>query len=267
MSNNLHDVYSHNTGFLYDLDARVKVIFTLAFLFYLNLNPSKAWSAYILFLSVIITLLFYSRLSICYVLKRVLLAAPFIFTAVPLIFTGSDAQFPLLILNKYIITYSPEGYFRFLSIVIRLITSLLAAIILSSTTKLPDILSAFQYLHVPKIFITIIGLMWRYLYVLVDEAVRLMRARESRSAFSPDRRQKGGSILWRSRVSGGMVGNLFLRSLERSDRIYYAMLSRGFDGEQKTFLVRDFVGNYWIIVFIINVSFMIFVIVGILFRG
>ncbi len=38
-------------------------------------------------------------------------------------------------------------------------------------------------------------------------------------------------MLWRARVTGGMAGNLFVRALERSDRIYTAMLSRGYDGE------------------------------------
>jgi cobalt/nickel transport system permease protein len=40
----------------------------------------------------------------------------------------------------------------------------------------------------------------------------------------------GGSIVWKASVLGGMVGSLFLRSYERSERIYAAMVSRGFDG-------------------------------------
>ena len=41
-------------------------------------------------------------------------------------------------------------------------------------------------------------------------------------------------MAWRARVTGGMAGNLFLRAFERSDRIYAAMLSRGYDGEVRT---------------------------------
>lgn len=40
-------------------------------------------------------------------------------------------------------------------------------------------------------------------------------------------------MTWRARVTGGMAGNLFLRAFERSDRIYMAMLSRGYDGEAR----------------------------------
>jgi cobalt/nickel transport system permease protein len=59
------------------------------------------------------------------------------------------------------------------------------------------------------------------------------RARESRSAGLPGMRS-GGSVTWRARVAGNMAGQLFLRSYERSDRIYSAMVARGFTGNFQT---------------------------------
>ncbi|MFN8419569.1 MAG: energy-coupling factor transporter transmembrane component T [Anaerolineae bacterium] len=50
----------------------------------------------------------------------------------------------------------------------------------------------------------------------------------------PDRRS-GGSLRWRAQVAGGMIGNLFLRSYERSERVYAAMLSRGYQGQVRQF--------------------------------
>ena len=41
-------------------------------------------------------------------------------------------------------------------------------------------------------------------------------------------------MTWRARIAGNMAGQLFLRSYERSDRIYNAMLSRGYDGEVRS---------------------------------
>jgi cobalt/nickel transport system permease protein len=79
--------------------------------------------------------------------------------------------------------------------------------------------------------------MYRYIFIIADEALRLHRAREARSA-SP----KGathGSITWETRVLGGMIGSLFLRSYERSERIHAAMLSRGFDGAIRTMSSRE----------------------------
>ena len=62
-----------------------------------------------------------------------------------------------------------------------------------------------------------------------------MRARAARSGQSTATGAKtGGSLAWRARVTGGMAGSLFLRALERSDRIYMAMVSRGYDGEVRT---------------------------------
>ena len=86
--------------------------------------------------------------------------------------------------------------------------------------------------RVPRLMVAIFGLMWRYLFVLVDEALRLLRARVARSSNTgfPGLRT-GGSLAWRAQTAGGMAGNLFMRSLERSDRIYAAMLARGYDGE------------------------------------
>jgi cobalt/nickel transport system permease protein len=78
--------------------------------------------------------------------------------------------------------------------------------------------------------VAIIGFMYRYLGVISDEAARMNRARASRSADPGDGRG-GGSLRWRGAVTGHMVGSLFLRSYERSERIYAAMQSRGFDGE------------------------------------
>ena len=85
----------------------------------------------------------------------------------------------------------------------------------------------------PAIIVSIIGFMYRYLAVLTDEAGRMNRARQARSAAAPQGRS-GGSLGWRARVTGAMVGSLFIRSYERSERIYAAMLARGFSGTFRT---------------------------------
>ena len=109
-----------------------------------------------------------------------------------------------------------------------------AAIILAAATPFSDLLYGLQQLKVPKTLIAIIGLMWRYLFLISDEVTRMIRARKSRSTARQGPRLAGGSLWWRARVTGGMAGSLFLRSIERSDRVYAAMLSRGYNGEQKS---------------------------------
>jgi len=65
--------------------------------------------------------------------------------------------------------------------------------------------------------------MYRYVFVIVDEAQRMLRARNSRN-------YRGKWIL-QSKVIGTMIANLFLRSYERGERVYLAMLSRGYNGD------------------------------------
>jgi cobalt/nickel transport system permease protein len=107
-----------------------------------------------------------------------------------------------------------------------------AAIVLATSTPFPDLLAAMRAVGIPRLLVAIFGLMWRYLFVLADETLRMVRARASRSGHTdqPGLRP-GGSLAWRARVTGGMAGSLFLRAFERSDRIYMAMVSRGYDGE------------------------------------
>jgi cobalt/nickel transport system permease protein len=149
-------------------------------------------------------------------------------------FTISGTALFSLPFGAWTLTASVEGLVRFISIALKSWLSVQAAILLASCTPFPELLQAMRAVGIPRLLVAMFGLMWRYLFVLVDEALRLLRARSARSGISRDAiasRKIGGSILWRARVAGGMAGNLFLRGIERSDRIYVAMLSRGYNGE------------------------------------
>jgi len=231
----LLELYQHHYSILHRLDARVKVIFTLAFILSLSLTPPGAWPAYILFFTVILSAVQLSRLGVGFVLTRALLAVPFMLSALPLIFTGPPPLFSIALFGEIQINLSSIGTIRFASIGLKSWMSVQAAILLAATTRFPDMLVALKQLKIPRIFVAIIGLMWRYLLVIVEEVTRMLRARSSRSAVLPGSRHSGGTLFWRGRVTGGMVGSLFLRSLERSDRVYAAMLSRGYNGEPPVF--------------------------------
>jgi cobalt/nickel transport system permease protein len=102
--------------------------------------------------------------------------------------------------------------------------------------------------------------MYRYLAVLAGEASRLNRARESRSAVVEGR--GGGGLRWRASVVGGMVGSLFLRSYERSERVYAAMQARGFDGEFRSMGGRALTATDWTAFAIVATAIVAFVIAG-----
>jgi cobalt/nickel transport system permease protein len=131
------------------------------------------------------------------------------------------------------LTITDAGLLRFVSILIRSWLSVQMAILLVAVARFPDLIHALEHLRIPAILTTIIAFLYRYLFVLADEVFRLMRARESRAAAVPGKRS-GGSVAWRAGIAGNMAGQLFLRSYERSDRVYNAMLARGYVGHMQT---------------------------------
>ena len=98
---------------------------------------------------------------------------------------------------------------------------LLTMVLLSNTTPFSAILQVLRRVRVPGLFVTTLALMYRYLFVLVNEAERMHRARASRT-FT---RKSSRHHLWRA--LGTVIGQLFVRSTERAERIYAAMLARG----------------------------------------
>ena len=80
---------------------------------------------------------------------------------------------------------------------------------------------------------------------VIAEAGRLLRARESRSAAGVNGRSSGGSLLWRAKIAGHMVGQLLLRSFERSDRVYNAMVARGYNGRLLTMNPHHMKSSDW----------------------
>ncbi|MGQ0602008.1 MAG: cobalt ECF transporter T component CbiQ [Anaerolineales bacterium] len=227
----LADHYHRGSSRLHRLDPRVKIVATLLFIFVATILPATnagTWVAFALLFVTTLVLAAQSGLGVTYALRRSFVALPFALAAITLPFTlrgQTIAEFGGL-------TMSLEGTLRFLSIVVKSWISVQLAILLTVTTAFPDMLWALRALHVPRPLISIVAFMYRYMFVLADESLRLRRARAARAAQGAGR--SGGSLVWRGKVAGGMVGNLALRAFERSERIYNAMLSRGYRGELKT---------------------------------
>lgn len=132
-------------------------------------------------------------------------------------------------LGPLTLTITDQGVREVLTIMLKSWLSVQCALLLAYTTPFPDLIDALRALRLPRIMVSIISFMYRYLAVLTDEASRMNRAKASRSAVLAGR--GGGSLRWRAGVTGSMVGSLFLRSYERSERVYAAMLARGFQGQ------------------------------------
>lgn len=242
------DPYRPRNSPIHHLDPRIKLVLSVAFILANALVPTGAWPVYVLLFAIILSVELLSELGLGYVLKRSSLAIPFVLAALPLIFTVPGQALFSISLGPWMFHGSLPGVERFFSITLKSWISVQAAIVLAASTSFPDILVAMRAVHVPRLMVSVFGLMWRYLFVLVDEASRLMRARMARSGQSDKPGTKhGGSLVWRARVTGGMAGSLFLRAFDRSDRIYMAMLSRGYDGEARSMPLPHVHASQWVI--------------------
>jgi cobalt/nickel transport system permease protein len=206
-----------------------------AYIVAVNVTPAHAWPAYGLQAAAVICALVMAHLPTRAVLIRLAAAMPFLLLAVVgMPFTEGGRVLASLRVGRHVWAVTEAGLLTLGTVTVRAGLSLLAAVVLSLTTAFADMVRAMQQAGLPVELTQVLLLMIRYLELLVDEARSLISAREARSAIATSTRRSGGSLLWRARVTGSMVGSLFLRAYERSERVYQAMLARGFDGQIRT---------------------------------
>ncbi len=133
---------------------------------------------------------------------------------------------------------SQTGLAHFYGVVLRSGLSALCLVLLSTIVPLPRQLAALEQLRVPGLIAMLLGFTFRYFEVLRDEARRMQRARDARCWR--------GRWLWQARTIGEMIGTLFLRSYERADRIYCAMLARGYQGRSVGFRPQALAALDWV---------------------
>lgn len=245
----LFDRYHVGESPLHRLSPIVKVVLTILFILSNALLPDGHWLGFGISWVVILLLNLVAQLGLTYTFKRSFIALPFAFAAITAIFAlpgKTLAEFDFLFWH---LVATDVGLLRFFSIVIRSWLSVQVAILLVATTQFPDLIHALEHLRLPRMLVTVIAFLYRYIFVLSDEVLRLLRARQSRSAVLPNQ-QGGGTVLWRARVAGNMVGQLFLRSYERSDRIYNAMLARGYQGHLRTLNRHTMHSRDWLILIV-----------------
>ncbi|MFC2015116.1 cobalt ECF transporter T component CbiQ [Chloroflexota bacterium] len=227
MKHNFIDQYSNLDSFIHRLDPRTKLIVTLLFILVVISTPPTGWQVFVFYLLVMSVLMLISRVPVSYVLKRSLVIMPFILMItifIPFIKEGEIAGSYNIGLWQVSVTHN--GLQVLWNVLSKAWLSILSLILLTSTTKLTNLLRGLEQLRMPRIMIMILSFMYRYIFVLVDEVLRMKQARDSRSF--------GGSRLWRIRTVGNMIGTLFIRSYERGERVYAAMTARGFDGQIRT---------------------------------
>ncbi len=210
------DALSYRDTAVHRLDPRAKLIAAVLFIVTVVSFPKHEVAGLLPFLLFPVLLFSLADVPVKFILKKVLLLSSFAF------FIG--------IFNPVIdrrIVYSllgvpvSAGWISFLSIMLKFFLTISCALLLIATTSFPGICHALQKLGMPEVFISQLLFLYRYLFVLAEETMRLVRARDMRS-FGNKGRGIGAFV--------SLTGTLFLRSVERAERIYQAMLSRGFTG-------------------------------------
>ncbi|MEW6360458.1 MAG: cobalt ECF transporter T component CbiQ [Planctomycetota bacterium] len=119
------------------------------------------------------------------------------------------------------------------NIMIRFLFTATALVAFMATTPFHRVINGLKRMCFPAMLLMVLSFLYRYLFVLIDVGLRMRRARDCR-AVGGAAGAGGRTIGLRLRAFTGVVGVLFLRSLDQSERIYAAMLSRGFSGELPT---------------------------------
>jgi len=120
------------------------------------------------------------------------------------------------------LSLSEAGLETFLLVSAKAAIGTVSAVLLGATTGFPDLLHGLERLRAPRLLTLIAAFMYRYLFVIADEA-RRMRAALAARAYHPRHALQSAAL-------GRVVTALFLRSYDRGERVYVAMLARGYDG-------------------------------------
>jgi cobalt/nickel transport system permease protein len=203
---------------IHRLDPRAKILGLAGITVVAVSTPLRAWPAFGACALVLAAIAAVARVGPGIVWSRVRVILPLVVFAaafVPFVRGG-----PWVDVGPF--SLSEPGLATFLLVSAKASIGAVSAVLLGATTGFPDILHALERLRMPRLLIVIAGFMYRYVFVIADEA-RRMRAALAARAYRPRHLGQVSAL-------GRMVTALFLRSYERGERVYLAMLARGYAG-------------------------------------
>jgi cobalt/nickel transport system permease protein len=223
MNHSFIDEHSHIDSLLSRLDPRVKIVSFLVFLIFVALAEPGCSLCFALYALLIAVLSGISRIPFLYIAKRSLVVLPFILlTSVFALLAKPGNPVYQLQMGPLSFSVSAAGWILFQSVIIKGMLCVLCLILLTASTPFPQLLAALESMKVPSLITMILSFMYRYIFLIEDEAMKMWRAMKSRST--------GGSKRLQLKALTNMIGILFIRSFERGETVYLAMCSRGFDG-------------------------------------
>ena len=220
------DEYASRKGLLQSLDPRIKTLTFLLFLIQILLTKNIYILICLYALCLLLTLC--SKINLGFFLKRTWIFIPLfsLLIAIPALFQVITPGEPLIAFTlaglKLVITR--QGLFGALIFVMRVLTSVSYAVLLTVTTKHFDLLKVLRVLRIPQVFVMTLGMCYRYIYLFVETIENVYLAIKSRVGTGVHYKRGQHIVAWN-------IAYLWNRSYQLNEAVYKAMLSRGYRGE------------------------------------
>lgn len=216
------DRYASLDSPIHRFDPRAKIItFTLLLISFVFVQKISVAFLALLFSLI---LLLVSKLPIRFILKRVQMVLIFVLPLLiimPLTVRGTE------LFSVFGISATREGLWYASLIVIRSMAAVILILTMLGSMRFDTTIKALYTLKVPKTLVQMLMFTYRYIFVIIDEFMSMWRAMSAKG-FNPRTNMYGLSVM------GNMVGMLIVKSYERGERVYQAMISRGYTGNPKT---------------------------------
>ncbi len=213
-----HPLYRDSASPVHRAPAEVKIVCLVVFVLAVVATPRELFWPFGIYVLIVLAVWRVAQIPLRWILPRMLIEAPFLVLAVLLPFSEGGERIEVAGMHL-----SVAGLYAAWGIVIKGTLGVAASLTVAATTTAGELPLGLSRLGVPAIVISVLVLMIRYIDVLSAEASRMRMARVSRGD-SPRTLHQVGAI-------AKSVGALFLRSYERGERVYLAMLSRGYQGK------------------------------------
>jgi cobalt/nickel transport system permease protein len=219
------DKFAYQDSPVHRLDSRVKFIVVLVFTAAVVSLPRTSLSILACYAVGPFAILVLAGIPLRFAFKQVLLVSPFVLVLA--------LSCPLYDRTPAAVAFGPFswrltlGLMRCFTILAKFTVTMLALIALVSSTRFSDLLAGLQKLGLPRVLVIQLGFLYRYIFVLIDRAQHILRARAGRKL-------RNLGLKAELKIAGAMLGSLFIRSIDTAEHIDTAMQARGFDGKWKT---------------------------------
>jgi cobalt/nickel transport system permease protein len=212
-----HPLYLPGASVLHGARPECKIAASLLFVLAVVATPREAIWAYLVYALLVTGVARLGRVPLPFLARRLAIELPFVAFAVFLPVVGQGERVEVLGLPLAV-----DGLWAAWNIVVKGTLGVAASVVVAATTPVPELLRGLERLRLPRAFTTVAGFMVRYADVIADEVRRMRIARLSRG-HDP-------RWIWQARAVAATAGSLFIRSYERGERVYLAMVSRGYAG-------------------------------------